>query len=96
MYMGGGFNYGGGGGWNGIIQYIVIVYINLELKIIINNVFFFQDLVFMDIQIQFGNSKEYVRIVYNSVCKLKDIVERMVTRVINYVCDMFQFGQELR
>lgn len=55
-----------------------------------------QDLVPMDTQTQLGNSKEHVRIVYNSVCKLKDIAERMVTRATNYACDMLQFGQELR
>lgn len=50
----------------------------------------------MDTQTQLGNSKEHVRIVYNSVCKLKDIAERMVMRATNYACDMLQFGQELR
>lgn len=83
----------GGMEWNNLVYSNCIYKFGIKIY---NNVVFFQDLVFMDIQIQFGNSKEYVRIVYNSVCKLKDIVERMVTRVINYVCDMFQFGQELR
>lgn len=54
-----------------------------------------KDLVPMDTQTQLGNSKEHVRIVYNSVCKLKDIAERMVMRATNYACDMLQFGQEL-
>ena len=84
------------GGGDGITQCTVVVHINFELKIITNNAFFPQDLVPMDTQTQLGNSKEHVRIVYNSVCKLKDIAERMVMRATNYACDMLQFGQELR
>lgn len=83
----------GGGGWNNP------VYSNCTHKFgikIYNNAVFPQDLVPMDTQTQLGNSKEHVRIVYNSVCKLKDIAERMVTRATNYACDMLQFGQELR
>ncbi|KAK3089854.1 hypothetical protein FSP39_007091 [Pinctada imbricata] len=54
-----------------------------------------KDLVPMDTQTQLSNSKEHIRILYNSVCKLKDIIERMVMRATNYACDMLQFGQEL-
>ncbi|XP_021351053.1 sorting nexin-8-like [Mizuhopecten yessoensis] len=54
-----------------------------------------KDLVPMDTQIQLGNSKEHIRILSNSISKLKDIAERMVMRATSYACDMLQFGQEL-
>jgi len=50
----------------------------------------------MDTQMQLGYSKDHIRVLYNSVSKLKDIAERMVMRATSYACDMVQFGQELR
>ena len=56
----------------------------------------FQDLVPMDTQTQIGNSKEHIRVLYNSIKKLKEISERMVLRSTGYASDMLQFGRELR
>lgn len=56
----------------------------------------FQDLVPMDTQSQLANSKEHIKVLYNSVTKLKDITERMVIRSTAYANDMLQFGRELK
>jgi len=50
----------------------------------------------MDTQTALSNSKEHIRMLYNSLSKLKDICERMVLRSTNYASDMLQFGKELR
>ena len=50
----------------------------------------------MDTQTQIGNSKEHIRVLYNSIKKLKEISERMVLRSTGYASDMLQFGRELR
>lgn len=50
----------------------------------------------MDTQTQIGNSKEHIKMLFNSLSKLKDITERMVLRSANYATDMIQFGKELR
>ena len=50
----------------------------------------------MDTQIQFSNSREHIRVLYNSVQKLKDISERMVVRATSYASDMIHIGKELR
>lgn len=55
-----------------------------------------QDLVPMDTQVQIGNSKDHIKLLYNSVSKLRDIAERMVQRSTSYASDMLQFGRELR
>ncbi|WAQ95769.1 SNX8-like protein [Mya arenaria] len=54
-----------------------------------------KDLVPMDTQTQLGNSKDHIKMLYNSLSKLKDICERMVLRSTNYASDMLQFGKEL-
>ncbi|KAK3580705.1 hypothetical protein CHS0354_005709 [Potamilus streckersoni] len=54
-----------------------------------------KDLVPLDTQTQLANSKEHIRLLYNSICKLKDIAERMVIRSTNYASDMIQIGREL-
>ena len=50
----------------------------------------------MDTQTQISNSKEHIRVLYNSVKKLKEISERMVLRSTGCAGDMLQFGRELR
>ena len=50
----------------------------------------------MDTQIQLSNSKEHIKILYNSVLKMKEIAERMVQRAVGFASDMAQFGRELR
>ena len=50
----------------------------------------------MDTQTQISNSKEHIKMLYNSISKLKDITERMVLRSTSYASDMLQFGKELR
>ena len=50
----------------------------------------------MDTQTQISNSKEHIRVLYNSIKKFKDISERMVMRATGYAGDMLQFGRELR
>lgn len=50
----------------------------------------------MDTQVQIGNSKDHIKLLYNSVSKLRDIAERMVQRSTSYASDMLQFGRELR
>lgn len=50
----------------------------------------------MDTQSQLANSKEHIKVLYNSVTKLKDITERMVIRSTAYANDMLQFGRELK
>lgn len=55
-----------------------------------------KDLVPMDTQSQLANSKEHIKVLYNSVTKLKDITERMVIRSTAYANDMLQFGRELK
>ncbi|XP_041364313.1 sorting nexin-8-like [Gigantopelta aegis] len=54
-----------------------------------------KDLVPMDTQTQLSNSKEHIRVLYNSVLKMKDIAERMVQRAVGFASDMAQFGREL-
>ncbi|XP_060594865.1 sorting nexin-8-like [Ruditapes philippinarum] len=54
-----------------------------------------KDLVPMDTQTQISNSKEHIKMLYNSLSKLKDITERMVLRATGYASDMLQFGREL-
>ena len=63
---------------------------------ILNPFIYFQDLVPMDTQTQISNSKEHIRVLYNSIKKFKDISERMVMRATGYAGDMLQFGRELR
>ena len=50
----------------------------------------------MDTQTQISNSKDHIKMLYNSLSKLKDITERMVLRATGYASDMLQFGRELR
>ena len=57
---------------------------------------YLQDIVAMDTQTQISNSKEHIKMLYNSISKLKDITERMVLRSTSYASDMLQFGKELR
>ncbi|KAL4240652.1 sorting nexin [Mactra antiquata] len=54
-----------------------------------------KELVPMDTQTQIGNSKEHIKMLFNSLSKLKDITERMVLRSTSYASDMLQFGREL-
>ncbi|XP_052267005.1 sorting nexin-8-like [Dreissena polymorpha] len=54
-----------------------------------------KDLVPMDTQTQLSNSKEHIKMLFNSLSKLKDICERMVLRATSYASDMLQFGKEL-
>ncbi|XP_067671895.1 sorting nexin-8-like [Haliotis asinina] len=54
-----------------------------------------KDLVPMDTQVQLSNSKEHIRLLFNSVSKMKDIGERMVQRSAEFASDMLQFGREL-
>ena len=56
----------------------------------------FQDLVPLDTQVQFSNSRQHINILTNAVCKLRDIAERMVLRATSYAADMLQIGKELR
>ncbi|XP_029649490.1 sorting nexin-8 [Octopus sinensis] len=55
-----------------------------------------KDLVPRDTQSQLANSKEHIKALYNSVTKLKDISERLVSQSTAYASDMLQFGKELR
>ena len=55
-----------------------------------------KDLVPMDTQTQFSNSKEQLRSLTNSVWKIRDASERMVQRSRQYSADMVHMGKELR
>lgn len=54
-----------------------------------------QDFVPMDTQLQFGNTRDHARLLLSSVCKLRDIAERVVVRATSYASDMLQLGKEL-
>ncbi|XP_059174908.1 sorting nexin-8-like [Physella acuta] len=54
-----------------------------------------KDLVPLDTQQQLGTSKEHIRVVYESICKLKEIAEGMVIRSTTFATDMLQFGRQL-
>ena len=49
----------------------------------------------LDVQQQFGNSKDFVRKLTENVFKLREIAERMVLRTMNYASDMLELGKEL-
>ena len=49
----------------------------------------------MDTQLQFGSSRDHARLLLESVCKLRDIAERVVFRATSYASDMLQLGKEL-
>ena len=55
----------------------------------------FQEFVPMDTQLQFGSSRDHARLLLESVCKLRDIAERVVFRATSYASDMLQLGKEL-
>ncbi len=55
-----------------------------------------QELVPMDTQTQFANSKEHLRSLTNSVSKIRDAAEKMVQRTRQYSADMVHIGKELR
>lgn len=55
-----------------------------------------QDLVPMDTQTQFANSKEHLKSLTASVSKVRDAAERMVQRARQYSADMVHIGKELR
>ena len=54
-----------------------------------------QDLVSLDVQQQFGNSKDFIRKLTENVHKLREIAERMVLRTTTYASDMLELGREL-
>ncbi|XP_064631538.1 sorting nexin-8-like isoform X2 [Lineus longissimus] len=54
-----------------------------------------KDLVPMDTQLQFGNTKEHIRILHQSLTKVRDIADRMVARSTEEANDMLYLGKEL-
>ena len=54
-----------------------------------------QELVSLDVQQQFGNSKDHLRKLTENVTKLREISERMTLRMTGYAADMLQLGREL-
>lgn len=55
----------------------------------------FQDLVPMDTQFQFSNSRHHIDVLVTSVTKMRDIAERLVLRASEYATDMLTLGKEL-
>lgn len=56
----------------------------------------FQDLVPLDTQLQFGNSREHMKLLTTCVGLIKDVAERMVSRQTQYASDMLLVGKQLR
>ncbi|XP_076460047.1 sorting nexin-8-like [Babylonia areolata] len=54
-----------------------------------------KDLVPMDTQTQLANSKEHIRMLTETVSRMKDIAEQMVIRSTGFATDMLQFGRQL-
>ena len=54
-----------------------------------------QDYVPLDTQLQFGNSKEHVRVLTESTKKIRDVAERVALRYTSYASDMLQLSMEL-
>ncbi|KAK7112126.1 sorting nexin-8-like isoform X2 [Littorina saxatilis] len=54
-----------------------------------------KDLVPMDTQTQLGNSREHIRMLTETVSRMKDIAERMVIRSTGFATDMLMFGRQL-
>ncbi|CAH1794267.1 unnamed protein product, partial [Owenia fusiformis] len=54
-----------------------------------------KDMVPVDTQLQFGNSKQHLRILFDSITKLKEVAERMVLYTQGFASDMLKFGKEL-
>ena len=50
----------------------------------------------MDTQTQLANSKEHIRMLTETVTRMKDIAEHMVIRSTGFATDMLQFGRQLR
>ncbi|KAK2150840.1 hypothetical protein LSH36_386g02005, partial [Paralvinella palmiformis] len=54
-----------------------------------------KELVPVDTQLQFSNSRAHINTLINSVSKMKDIAERLVLRATGYASDMLQLGKQL-
>eukprot|EP00058_Branchiostoma_floridae_P009928 XP_002595416.1 hypothetical protein BRAFLDRAFT_119029 [Branchiostoma floridae] len=54
-----------------------------------------KDLVPMDTQVQFSNSRDFIRILFNSISHIKGVSDRMVARSTGLAADMLIFGKEL-
>ncbi|CAH1277511.1 sorting nexin-8-like [Branchiostoma lanceolatum] len=54
-----------------------------------------KDLVPMDTQVQFSNSRDFIRILFNSIAHIKGVSDRMVARSTGLAADMLIFGKEL-
>jgi hypothetical protein len=50
----------------------------------------------MDTQTQLANSKQHIRMLTDTVTKMKDIAENMVSRSTGFATDMLLFGRQLR
>ena len=55
-----------------------------------------QDLVPIDTQQQFANSRTHMKLLVTSVSTMKDVAERMVDRQTAYAGDMLLIGKQLR
>ena len=50
----------------------------------------------MDTQTQLANSREHIRMLTETVSRMKDIAEHMVVRSTGFATDMLLFGRQLR
>lgn len=57
---------------------------------------YFQELVSMDTQAQYTNSRTHIGTLIQSVTRLRDIAERMVNRSLELSVDMASISSELR
>ena len=49
----------------------------------------------LDVQQQFGNSKEHLRKLTDNVTRMREISERMTLRMTGYASDMLELGKQL-
>jgi hypothetical protein len=57
---------------------------------------FLQEFVPLDTQMQFGNSKEHIRILTDATLRIRNVAERIAERDTEYALDMMVLNKAMR